>query len=72
MLVRIVTIKDCISYIFGSFQLFLFLLKDLIIILILLKLFLAAVEQQFTEVNKNSWLVRSGNFQLKEEDVEYN
>lgn len=52
------------SYIFGSLQLFLLFLKDLIIILVLLKLFLAAVEQQFAEVHKNSWLVGGGDFQL--------
>lgn len=46
-----------ISYIFGSLHLFLLLLENLIIILVLLKLFLAAVEQQFAEVDINSWFV---------------
>lgn len=58
--------KDQISYFFGSLQFFLLFFKYFIIILVLLKLFLAAVEQQFAEVDKKSWLVCGGNFQLGE------
>lgn len=58
------------SYVFGSLQFLLLFLKDLIIILVLLKLFLAAVEQQFAEVHKNSWLVWSGDFQLVEDNIQ--
>lgn len=70
MVVGTVTVKYHISYIFGSIQLFLLFLKDFIIILVLLKLFLAAVEQQFAEVYTNSLLVWGGDFQLTEENIE--
>lgn len=42
------------SYIFSNLHLFLLFLKELIIILVLLKLLLASVEQQFAEVHKIS------------------
>lgn len=51
------TVRVNVSYIFGSLQLLLLSLKYFIVILVLLKLFLAAVEQQFAEVHKNSWFV---------------
>lgn len=63
------TVKVHISYIFGSLQLFLLFLKDFIIVLVLLELFLAAVEQHFPEVNKNSWLVWGGDFQLRKDNI---
>lgn len=70
MIVRTVTIKGNTSYVFGGFHLFLLFLKELIVILVFLELLLAAVEQQFTEVDKNSWLVWGGDFQLKEGRIE--
>lgn len=54
------------AYIFGSVQLFLFLLKDFIIILVPLKLLLATVKQQLAEVDTSSLLLRAY-FQLEEE-----
>lgn len=62
--------NDPVSYIFGSIQLFLLLFKDFIIVLVLLKLFLAAVQQQFAEVHEHSWLVWDRDFQLDEEAIE--
>lgn len=38
--------------------------------MVLLKLFLAAVQQQFAEVHKHSWLVWGWDFQLNEENVQ--
>lgn len=53
-----------LSYLFGSLQIFLLFFKYFIIVLVLLKLLLAAVEQQFAEVDINSWLVWDRNLQL--------
>lgn len=48
---------DCsMPYMFSSLQLLLLFLKNFIIISVLLKLLLAAVEQHLTEVDK-PWLV---------------
>lgn len=52
---------------FGSLQLFLLFLKYFIIISVLLKLLLAAVEEHLTEVDK-SCLVCGGDFQLRWEN----
>lgn len=46
------------------FQLLLLLLKDIVVRLVLLKLFLAAIQQQFPEVDCAAWLVCHGHFQL--------
>ena len=64
-------VKLPISYIFGSLHLFLLFFKNFIIILVLLKLFLAAVKQQFPEVHITSWLVECRDFQLREERIEW-
>jgi len=70
LVVATAVVKDVMSYFFGSLQFLLLSLKDFVIILVLLKLFLAAVEQQFAEVHKNSRLVRGRDFQLEEENIE--
>lgn len=58
--------KRCwvLQHLCGSIQLFLLLLKDLVIIFVLLELFLAAVQQQFAEIHSGSRFVRGGHFQL--------
>lgn len=56
--------QDVMPYLFGGLHLLLFGLKDHIIILVLLKLFLTAVEQQLAEVYSHSRLVCGGHFQL--------
>lgn len=53
---------------FGSLQLFLLFLEYFVIISVLLKLLLAAVEEHLTEVDK-SCLVCDGDFQLRQENI---
>lgn len=54
----------CEQHLSGSIQLLLLLLEDLVVVLVLLKLFLAAIQQQFAESHSGSRFVRGGHFQL--------
>lgn len=63
---RALTVNNHISYMFGSLQLFLLFLQHFIIVSVLLKLLLAAVEEHLAEVDK-SCLVCGGDFQLRRE-----
>ena len=51
-------------YLRSSVQLLLFLLKDLVVVLVLLKFLLAAVEQQLPEVHAEPRFIRGGDFEL--------
>ena len=59
-------------YVFRCFQLLLLLLKDNVVVLVLFKLFLAAVEQELSEVDSGLWIICGGDFQLRTQERHVN